>query len=71
MTESTYAVSGMICGHCADFVTEELQRLDGVTAISVDVDNGTVTLTSENELDIAHVRAAVDEAGYELTAARD
>lgn len=67
MTESTYTVSGMACGHCASSVTEEIERIAGVTAVHVDVDNGSVTVTSDEDLDIAEVRAAVDEAGYELT----
>ncbi|MFD5243231.1 heavy-metal-associated domain-containing protein [Amycolatopsis sp. NPDC058340] len=67
MSESTYAVSGMVCGHCAGFVTEEIETIAGVTAVAVDVENGTVTVTSDRKLDVAEVRAAVEEAGYELT----
>ncbi|MEV0318055.1 heavy-metal-associated domain-containing protein [Streptomyces sp. NPDC050658] len=66
MTETVYGVVGMACGHCADFVTDELQLVDGVTAMTVDVDGGTVTVGSDRNLDIAKVRAAVEEAGYEL-----
>lgn len=69
MTESAYTVSGMVCGHCASFVTEEIERIAGVAAVAVDVETGTVTVTSDGDLDVADVRAAVDEAGYELTAA--
>ncbi|MGW6457384.1 heavy-metal-associated domain-containing protein [Streptomyces sp. NPDC055078] len=69
MTERVYTVSGMACGHCAGFVTEELERVAGVTAVAVDVENDLVTVTSDGDLDIADVRAAVEEAGYELTAA--
>lgn len=70
MTETTYPVSGMVCGHCADFVTEELRSLAGVTAVAVDVENGAVTVTSDRDLDPADVRAAVEEAGYELHSER-
>ncbi|MCT2589770.1 heavy-metal-associated domain-containing protein [Streptomyces sp. N2-109] len=69
MTESSYSVSGMACGHCADFITEELEQLAGVTAVAVDVECDTVTVTSDRDLDIADVRAAVEEAGYELITA--
>ncbi|MEV4562997.1 heavy-metal-associated domain-containing protein [Nonomuraea sp. NPDC049419] len=67
MSTSTYVVSGMACGHCADAVTEELERVPGVTAVRVDVEADRVTVTSDRELDLAQVRAAVEEAGYELT----
>ena len=37
MTRTTYAVSGMTCAHCVAAVTEEVGRLDGVTAVEVDL----------------------------------
>jgi copper chaperone CopZ len=67
MTKSTYTVSGMARGHCAGFVRDEIERMVGVTAVTVDVENGTVTVTSDTDLHLADVRAAVEEAGHELT----
>jgi copper chaperone CopZ len=64
---STYTVSGMTCGHCVQAVTGELTALPGVAAVQVDLASGAVTVTSEAPLADAAVRAAVDEAGYELT----
>ncbi|MBB3725429.1 heavy-metal-associated domain-containing protein [Nonomuraea dietziae] len=69
MSQSTYTVSGMVCGHCAGFVTEEIERVAGVTAVAVDVESGVVTVTSDRDLDAEDVRAAVEEAGYELVRA--
>lgn len=66
MTTSTYKVDGMTCGHCASSVSGELDKLTGVTDVAVDLDGGLVTVTSEGELDLETVRAAIDEAGYEL-----
>ncbi|MBK1786314.1 heavy-metal-associated domain-containing protein [Prauserella cavernicola] len=68
MTETTYTVTGMTCQHCASSVTEEVEAIDGVTGVAVDVPTGAVTVTSEGELGVADVRAAVEEAGYQLTA---
>lgn len=70
MTETTYPVIGMACGHCADSVTEELHLITGVTAVAVDIENNSVTVTSDRDLDLARVRAAVEEAGYDLTTDR-
>lgn len=67
-TTSTYKVTGMTCGHCVDAVTKELGTLAGVTDVAVDLDGGTVTVASDAPLDQETVRAAVDEAGYELVA---
>jgi copper chaperone len=67
MTEATYTVAGMTCGHCAASVREEVGAIAGVRDVAVDVPTGVVTVTSENELDRTAVRAAVEEAGYQLT----
>src|SRR5690606_25440180 len=66
MTTTTYRVQGMTCGHCVGAVTTALTELDGVTEVSVDLDRGEATVTSDQPLDEAAVRDAVDEAGYEL-----
>ncbi len=63
---STYTVTGMTCGHCVASVTEEVGELDGVTSVDVDLASGRVTVTSVAPLSAADVRAAVDEAGYQL-----
>jgi len=66
MTTTTYTVTGMTCGHCVASVTEELSELAGVTDVAVVLETGAVTVTSAEPLDEAAVRAAVDEAGYQL-----
>ena len=63
---TTYTVSGMTCQHCVNAVTGELSSLDGVDDVRVDLGTGVVTVTSSRPLDENDVRAAVDEAGYEL-----
>lgn len=70
MAESTYTVSGMTCDHCTRSVTEELAELDGVEKVAVDLPTGAVTVTSAEPLPEAAVRAAVEEAGYQLTGTR-
>ena len=66
MSESTYTVTGMTCGHCVASVTEEISEIDGVTDVAVDLPTGAVTVTSSTPLDSADVRAAIEEAGYQL-----
>ncbi|WP_426504488.1 heavy-metal-associated domain-containing protein [Dactylosporangium sp. McL0621] len=66
MTTTTYTVTGMTCGHCVDSVTGEISKLGGVSNVQVDLATGAVTVTSEQPLDADAVRAAVDEAGYEV-----
>ena len=70
MTTSTYAITGMTCGHCASAVTSELKTLEGVTDVAVDLVAGgtsSVTITSTQPLAESQVAAALDEAGdYQL-----
>ena len=69
MTTQVYKVSGMTCGHCVASVTEELTEIPGVSEVRVDlVADGVsdVTVDSADDLDLEAVRAAIDEAGYEL-----
>ncbi|MGH3329306.1 MAG: heavy-metal-associated domain-containing protein [Streptomycetales bacterium] len=66
MSQFTYTVRGMTCGHCADSVTEELTSIAGVRQIEVDVASGRVVVTSEGVVPTETVRAAVTEAGFEL-----
>jgi copper chaperone CopZ len=63
---STYTVSGMTCAHCVQAVTGELSALPGVADVQIDLASGAVTVTSDAPLVEDDVRAAVDEAGYEL-----
>lgn len=64
---TVFTVAGMTCGHCEQAVGKAVGALDGVTAVRVDVRAGLVSVDSVGEPDEAVVRAAVDEAGYELT----
>jgi len=65
-SRTTYTVTGMTCQHCVASVTEELSELDGVTEVAVDLASGAVTVNSSAPLDLAAIKAAVSEAGYEL-----
>lgn len=65
-TTTEYQVQGMTCEHCVRAVTTELVMLTGVQSVDVDLDSGTVTVTSDAPLVEEQVREAIDEAGYEL-----
>ncbi|MFJ7136790.1 heavy-metal-associated domain-containing protein [Streptomyces fungicidicus] len=63
----TYAVEGMVCGHCATSVTEAITGLDGVRNVDVDVQSGHVSVDSERELEEAALAQALDDIGYEMS----
>jgi copper chaperone len=66
MTTRDYAVRGMTCSHCVLSVREEVSEVHGVGAVDVDL-SGRLTVTGRDFSDDA-VRAAVEEAGYEVAA---
>ena len=66
MSTATYTVVGMTCGHCVNSVTEEVSQVPGVTAVDVDLASGGLRVTGEAPVDETAVRAAVEEAGYEV-----
>ena len=62
---TTYDVTGMTCGHCAQAVSTEVSAIGGVTGVEVDVETGKVVVEGDGFTD-AQVAEAVDEAGYAL-----
>ena len=62
---TTYSVSGMTCGHCAQAVSTEVEAIAGVSTVDVDVESGTLTVEGDGFTD-EQVAAAVDEAGYAI-----
>ena len=63
---NTYTVSGMHCGHCVASVSEEVQEIAGVEDVDVILETGALTVTSAQPIDDAAIKAAVEEAGYQL-----
>ena len=61
----TYTVPGMSCGHCRAAITSGVEQVPGVASVNVDLDARRVTVAGE-QLDDAAVRAAIDEAGYDV-----
>ncbi len=61
----TYTVPGMSCNHCKMAVTDELSSVVGVESVAVDLETKLVEVSGEG-LDDAALRAAIDEAGYEV-----
>jgi copper chaperone len=69
MSETTdqlaYTVPGMSCSHCRAAITSEVEKVAGVSAVDVDLEAKRVTVAGD-QLDDAAVRAAIDEAGYDI-----
>ena len=63
----TWVVTGMTCVHCVQAVAKEVAALPGVSGVEVDLATGSLRLESAQPVDDAVLRAAVAEAGYEVT----
>lgn len=69
MSTQIFYVSGMTCGHCVQAVTEEVQKINGVTSVDVVLNTdgaSQVTISADVDLSDSDITAAIDEAGYEI-----
>lgn len=64
--QTTVSVSGMTCDHCERRVSTEVASIPGINDAQADHVTGSVTFTSDEPVDVAAVREAVEEAGYDL-----
>ena len=63
--QTTYSVPGISCGHCRTAITDEVTKVAGVSAVDVNLDAKTVTVTGAGFNNDA-IRDAIDEAGYDI-----
>ena len=61
--QATYTVEGMTCAHCVASVTEEVALIPGVTDVTVVLESGALTVTSDAPVDFDRIVEAVAEAG--------
>lgn len=61
----SYSVPDVSCGHCRAAITAEVEKVPGVASVDVDLQAKRVTVAGESVDDTA-VRAAIDEAGFEV-----
>ena len=60
-------VEGMVCNNCVSHVTEALLEIDGVAGADVVLEPKTATVTLEKEIADEVLKAAVVDAGYDVT----
>jgi copper chaperone len=64
-----YSVPGVSCEHCRGSITREVGAVAGVDSVIVDLEEKVVTVRGEGVDDTA-IRAAIDEAGYDVDEVR-
>lgn len=68
MTQLSMQISGMTCGHCVKAVREALTAVPGVAVDEVSIGSAKIHF-DETQSDVAHIKQAVIEEGYLVTAA--
>jgi copper chaperone len=69
MTERTFNVPDMSCGHCKAAVEGELNKLSGVERANADVERGTVEVSyDESQVSTEQLKGTIEEAGYTVAA---
>lgn len=64
MTDTrTYTVPDMTCDHCVESIAGGVSPLDGVQTVDVDLDSKLVSVVGGDD---AAIRAAIDDAGYDI-----
>ncbi|MCC6339789.1 MAG: heavy-metal-associated domain-containing protein [Acidimicrobiia bacterium] len=61
---TTYSVPAISCDHCKHAIESEVAKVTGVDRVEVDVASKTVAV--DGSADDAAIRAAIDEAGYDV-----
>ncbi len=60
-------VEGMMCGHCTGRVQKALEAVEGVAAVTMSLEEKTASVELAAEVADETLKAAVLEAGYEVT----
>jgi copper chaperone len=66
MDELRYSVPGISCAHCSHAISGEVKKVEGVSTVDVDLPTRTVVVRG-SAVDDSSVRAAIVDAGYEVT----
>ncbi|HSK26077.1 MAG TPA: copper ion binding protein [Jiangellales bacterium] len=64
MTTQHFDVPEISCSHCVTAISTSVGRIDGVTAVDVDIDAKAVTVRGTASRDA--VCAAIEDAGYDV-----
>ncbi len=59
-------IDGMMCGHCTGRVQKALEAVEGVTGVTMSLEEKSAAVEMEQEIEDAVLTAAVTEAGYEV-----
>lgn len=66
--EKRLKIEGMMCQHCVQHVSKALQGVKGVDKVEVSLEAKEARVSGTEPLSDAELKAAVKDAGYDVTA---
>lgn len=66
MNKYTLKIKGMMCGNCVKHVEKALSSMNGVNAVSVDLEHGEAIVETSVKIKMDEFKKIIEEAGYEL-----
>lgn len=66
MKETIIKVEGMVCGGCENRVQNALKTIEGVENVVANHTNGTVTVTSKDEVEVLIMKEKIEDIGFEV-----
>ena len=62
--ETTIEIVNLKCNGCVSTVRKGLLNLEGIDKVDVDLDNSKITVPTDNELILMHVKEKLSKMGY-------
>lgn len=66
MKETIIKVEGMVCGGCENRVQNALKTIEGVENVVANYTNGTVKVTSKDEVEVSVMKEKIEDIGFEV-----
>lgn len=66
MKETIIKVEGMVCNGCENRVQNALKTIEGVKSVNANHTNGTVTITSSEEVLESVVKEKIEDIGFKV-----
>lgn len=66
MKETIIKVEGMVCGGCENRVQNALKTIEGVENVVANHTNGTVKITSKDEVEVETMKEKIEDIGFEV-----
>lgn len=66
MSNQTIQLQGMSCSACQKVVEKRLSKIEGITAVAVDVGAGTAAITAAREIAIEEMQRVLEDTHYTI-----